>query len=74
MGEIINENILVRKRKEKTRDYLRDLDVNRRIILEWILQKWGGGEGVNWVHLAQDRDQWRGSVKTGFIKGEEFLD
>jgi len=34
MGEIINENILVRKRKEKTRDYLRDLDVNRRIILE----------------------------------------
>jgi len=21
-------------------------------------------EGVDWIHLAQDRDQWRGLVKT----------
>jgi hypothetical protein len=32
-----------------------------KIILEWIL----GWEGVDWVHLAQDRDQWRTVVKTG---------
>jgi hypothetical protein len=22
------------------------------------------GEGVDWMHLAQDRDQWRASVNT----------
>jgi hypothetical protein len=23
-----------------------------------------GWEGVNWIHLAQDRDQWRAAVNT----------
>jgi hypothetical protein len=31
-----------------------------------------GWEGVDWLHLAQDRDQWRAVVS--FIKGGEFLD
>jgi hypothetical protein len=33
---------------------------------------------VDWVHLAQDRNQWRSAVNTiellGSIKGGEFLD
>jgi hypothetical protein len=38
-----------------------------------------GWEGVDWMHLAQDRDQWRTLVNTvmnlrGSIKGREFLD
>ena len=28
-----------------------------RIILMWILEKWGGG--TDWIDLAQDRDRWR---------------
>jgi hypothetical protein len=35
-------------------------------------------EGVDWMHLAQDRDQWGGSCEhgrelSGSIKGGEFL-
>jgi hypothetical protein len=38
-----------------------------------------GSEGVAWMHLAQDRDQWRALVKqdnepSASIKGGEFLD
>jgi hypothetical protein len=31
-------------------------------------------EGVDWVHLAQDKDQWRALVYRGSIKGGIFLD
>jgi len=24
-----------------------------------------GSEGLDWMHLARDRDQWRGVVNTG---------
>jgi hypothetical protein len=30
------------------------IGLDEKIILEWIL----GWEGVDWMHLAQDRDQW----------------
>jgi hypothetical protein len=35
-----------------------------------------GREGVDWIHLTQDRDQWRTLVNTamGPIKGGEFPD
>jgi hypothetical protein len=38
-----------------------------------------GWEGVDWVRLAQNRDQWRAVLNTviktgGSIKGGEFLD
>jgi hypothetical protein len=29
-----------------------------RIILTMILEK-GDGDGIDWTHLDQDRDQWR---------------
>jgi hypothetical protein len=32
-----------------------------RIILKWIFMEIGK-KGVDWVHLAQDRDQWRALV------------
>jgi hypothetical protein len=41
-------------RKEK--DQYEDLDVDRRIILRW--------GGMDWIDLAQDRDQWRVLVNT----------
>jgi len=46
------------------RDHLEDpgidgRDVNGRIILRWIFKKWdGGGEDMDWIDLAQDRDRW----------------
>jgi hypothetical protein len=43
-------------------DYSEDLGIDGRIILEWILQK--GWDGVDWMHVAQDRDQWRTVVYT----------
>jgi hypothetical protein len=40
----------------KGRDHLEDLSIDGKLILEWILGKqW---EGVDWMHLVQDRDQW----------------
>jgi hypothetical protein len=41
---------------------LEDLGVNRKIILEWILGI--GWNGVDWMCMAQDRDQWRAVVNT----------
>jgi hypothetical protein len=38
-------------------DYLEDLGVNERIILEWIIKEWDG-RGMDWIDLAQDRDRW----------------
>jgi hypothetical protein len=44
----------------KGRDHLEDLHIDGRIIIDWIgLDPWETGwEGVEWMHLAQDRDQW----------------
>jgi hypothetical protein len=41
---------------------LRDLDVDTRIILNWVLKtEW---QRVDWIHLAHDRDNWRALVNT----------
>jgi hypothetical protein len=37
-----------------------DQDVGGRIILKWILDM--GWSGMDWIHLAKDRDQWRALV------------
>jgi hypothetical protein len=42
----------------------RDQDVGGWTILNWILERereWGG---VDWIDMAQDRDQWRALVNT----------
>jgi len=47
----------------KVRDHSGDLGIERRIILERILREmWC--EDVDWIHLAQDRDQWLVLVNT----------
>jgi hypothetical protein len=31
-----------------------ELGIGEKILLKWIIEK----EGVDWIHLAQDRDLW----------------
>jgi hypothetical protein len=45
-------------------DHFEDPDVYERIILKWILEKWDGEKGMNWIDLAQDKDRWRALVYT----------
>jgi hypothetical protein len=64
----LNKNVLYSKayRREAHRGFwwgnlregghLKDQEVNGRIILKWLFDKWGGG--VNWNDLAQDRNRW----------------
>jgi len=60
------------------RDHSEDKGLGGRIILERILGK-ESVEGVSWMHLAQDKDQWwalceHSNELSGSIKGREFLD
>jgi hypothetical protein len=41
------------------RDHWEDHGVGRWTILKWILERW---DGMDWIELAQDRDQWRAFV------------
>ena len=41
-------------------DHLKDPDVDGRIILKWILEKWGGV--MDWIGLTHGRDRWRAVV------------
>jgi hypothetical protein len=43
-------------------DHLEDGGADGSIILKWILEKWNGGVGLDWIDLAQDRDRWRAFV------------
>jgi hypothetical protein len=49
---------------------LRRRGINERLTWWWILQK--RREDVGWMHLAQDRDQWR-TCEHGSVRGGEFL-
>jgi hypothetical protein len=56
-------------------DHSKGLKVDGNIILEWIL----GSGYLDWMDLAQDRDEWRALMSTminflSSITGEEFLD
>jgi len=42
-------------RNLRGKDHLGDRGVDGRIILRWILRKWGVG-GMDWIELVQDRD------------------
>jgi hypothetical protein len=46
---------------EGKRDHSEDLDVGGSFRMDLGEIGW---EGVNWIHLAQDRVQWRAVVKT----------
>jgi hypothetical protein len=46
---------------QKERD--QDQDVGGWRILKWILEIIGW-DGMDWIELAQDRDQWRALVNT----------
>ena len=50
--------VLVRNVEEG--DRLKDVGVDGRIILKWILKKSDGG--MDWIDLVQSRDRWRGLV------------
>jgi hypothetical protein len=62
----------------KGRDRLEDVGVYGKIILEWILGKWGGGRcgldssGSGYVAVAGCCEH--GNKPSGSIKGGEFLD
>ena len=44
----------------KNRGRLKDLGLEGRKILKFILNKW---KGLNWINLAQDRNKWRGLLR-----------
>jgi hypothetical protein len=48
---------------QKERDHSEDQDIYGWIILKWILSVIGW-DGVYWIDLAQDRDQWRALVNS----------
>jgi hypothetical protein len=41
-------------------DHLKDPDVDGRIVLKWIFNKWDGD--MDWIDMAKDRDRWRALV------------
>jgi hypothetical protein len=49
--------------KPEGRDHKENPKVCGRIILKWSLERYDGG-GMDWINLAQDRDQWRALVNT----------
>jgi hypothetical protein len=46
------------------RDHAQDLDIDERIILIRMGVREVGWEGVDWMYLTQDRDQWQTVVST----------
>jgi hypothetical protein len=46
---------------KKGRDYSEDLGEDGKIIMDLREIEW---EAVDWIHLDQDRDQWRAVVNT----------
>jgi hypothetical protein len=44
---------------------LENPSVDGKIILKWVLKKWnGGGGGIDWIDLAQEKDRWLAVVNT----------
>jgi hypothetical protein len=47
---------------QKERDHWEDQNVGGWTILKWIFREIGW-DGVYWIDMAQDRDQWRALVE-----------
>ena len=41
----------------RERDYATDVEVDGRMILEWVFKKWDGA--IDWIVVVQDSDSWR---------------
>jgi hypothetical protein len=41
----------------RVKDNFGDVDIDGRIVLRWDLKKIGR-EGMDWIHVAQDKVQW----------------
>ena len=54
---------------------MKELEVSRRILLKWIINK---SDSVDWLQEAQYNTHWRASVNvyelSGSINDSEFLD
>jgi hypothetical protein len=50
-------------KSQMERDHWEGQGVGRWTILKWILREIGW-DGMDWIDLAQDRDQWRVLVNT----------
>jgi len=44
--------------KPEKRVHLDDPGIDGRVILRWIIRKWDGGGGMDWIDVVQDRDSW----------------
>jgi hypothetical protein len=50
------------RKSQTARDRWEETDVGGKTILKWILET--GWDGMDWIDLAQDRDQWWALVNT----------
>jgi hypothetical protein len=48
--------------KPEGKNHLKDQSVDRRMGSKWTLGRLVGEGGVEWIHLAQDRNWWRAVV------------
>jgi hypothetical protein len=62
MGKRNAYRVLVGKQKE--RDYWGDLDVGGRLIKMDLRERERGWGDMDWINLAEGRDQWRALVNT----------
>jgi hypothetical protein len=46
----------------KEKDHLKDQGIDGMMGSKWTLERWVGG--VEWIHLAQDRDHWQALMNT----------
>jgi hypothetical protein len=60
----------------KERDHLKDEDVNGKIILEWIVGKYGGKVWTvyNWTRIGPLARSCEHNELSGSIESEKFLD
>jgi hypothetical protein len=49
--------------KLKRREHSEYKGVDRKIILKWMLRKMGW-KGVDWIHMAQDKNRWWAFMNT----------